>query len=137
MTQPIRILEERFGIPARVWDRFALLAEQQTVFIGTKEVMAFAAVRPLRRGIRLLRVFPRSVKPTTWAMQLFGSHATRNVIEVTSEQAAKLINGGEIRIEAEVEDGFVLIRWQRYVVGVGLYHRPILKSHIPRHRPVD
>ncbi|MEO0080036.1 MAG: hypothetical protein ABIK44_05110 [candidate division WOR-3 bacterium] len=137
MRDHLRVLESRFGIPAEVFEQFATRAEQETVFIGTREALQFDEVRPLRRGIRLLRIFPRSIKPTTWAMQLFGRYARRNLIDVTAEQAAELINGSQIRIDADVEDGFVLIRWQRYVVGVGLYHRPVLKSHIPRNRPVD
>jgi len=31
----------------------------------------------------------------------------------------------------------VLIRWRRFVAGVGFYKRPVLKSQIPRFRPVE
>jgi NOL1/NOP2/fmu family ribosome biogenesis protein len=130
-------IARRFGIPAEVLGRYSGLVDQDTVFIGTPEVMKFDAVRPMRRGIRLSRIFPHSVKPTTFALQVLGRHATRNVVDVEDEQVKALINGGSLRIEAEVDDGFVLIRWKGFAVGIGHYRRPNLRSQIPRIRSVE
>lgn len=128
---------DRFGMPASVLAGLALEATPAAVFVGTPEVMSFASVKPLRRGLRFCRVFPHSVKPASHAMQLLGKWATRNCIKVTAEQAVVLVNGGEVSIEADATDGFVLICWEEFVLGTGLYHRPRLKSQIPRFRPVD
>ena len=132
----MRELAERFGIPREVFDRLGVVEDQETVFVGTREVMEFDAVRPMRRGIRLARVYPYSVKPTTFGMQVLGGQATRNVVDLTDEQAKLLINGGSINTEVEANNGFVLLRWRGLVVGVGFYKRPVLKSQIPRFRPV-
>jgi len=137
MNRRVRELSVRFGIPADVFDRLTVIEDQETVFVGTSEVMEFDAVRPMRRGIRLARVFPYSLKPTTFGVQVLGRGATRNVVDLTDEQAKLLINGSSLTIEAEVENGFVLLRWRGYVVGVGFYKRPVLKSQIPRFRPVE
>ncbi|MGQ9677832.1 MAG: methyltransferase RsmF C-terminal domain-like protein [bacterium] len=115
----------------------ALKKDQGTIFVGTPEVMRFASLKPLRRGIRLCRIFPHSVKPTTASMQILGESAAKNRIEVNEVQAKGLVNGSSIEIDAEVEDGFVLIVWQGFVLGVGFYKKPILKSHIPKFRPVE
>jgi NOL1/NOP2/fmu family ribosome biogenesis protein len=133
----VRELSERFGIPAETLDRLAAVEEQETVFVGTPEVMEFDAVRPMRRGIRLARVYPYSLKPTTFGMQVLGGHATRNVIDLSDEQAKLLINGGSLSTDVEADNGFVLVRWRGFVVGVGFYKRPVLKSQIPRFRPVE
>jgi NOL1/NOP2/fmu family ribosome biogenesis protein len=130
-------LARRFGIPAEELARLACLNEQETVFIGTPEAMRLDTVRPMRRGIRLCRLFPHSVKPTTFALQVIGRHATRNVVDVDDEQAKVLINGGDVQVEADVEDGFVLLRWKGFPIGVGHYRRPVLRSQIPRIRPVE
>jgi len=127
----------RFGIPESAAERLEVLGAPDVVFIGTPEVMKFDACRPMRRGIRLCRVFPHSLKPTTWAMQVLGRRATKNVIDVTEAQAASLINGGDVELDAEAQDGFVLLRCRGFIVGVGLYRRPIVRSQIPRHRPVE
>jgi len=137
MQRQQREVFTRFGIPESAAEGLEVLGAPDVVFIGTPEVMKFDACRPMRRGIRLCRVFPHSLKPTTWAMQVLGRHATKNVIDVTEAQAASLINGGEFEIEAAVDDGFVLIRCKGFTVGVGLYKSPLLKSQIPRHRPVE
>ena len=137
MNRHVREMIERFGIPRDVFDRLAAVEDQETVFVGTPEVMEFDAVRPMRRGIRLARIYPYSVKPTTFGMQVLGGHATRNVVELTDEQAKLLINGGSINAEVEADNGFVLLGWRGFVVGVGFYKRPVLKSQIPRFRPVE
>jgi NOL1/NOP2/fmu family ribosome biogenesis protein len=130
-------LVRRFGIPDKVFSGLEVMEEQETVFVGTPDVMEFDAVRPMRRGLRMCRVFPHSVKPTTWAMQVLAKDATRNCIDLTKEQASAIINGGELDIESGASDGFVLLRWNGFVVGIGLYKRPRLKSQVPRYRPVD
>ena len=137
MNRHVRELSERFGIPREAFDWLAAVEDQETVFVGTPEVMEFDAVRPMRRGIRLARMYPYSLKPTTFGMQVLGGQATRNVIDVSDEQAKLLINGGTVNADVEADNGFVLIRWRGFVAGVGFYKRPVLKSQIPRFRPVE
>ena len=137
MNRRVRDLIERFGIPKEVLDRLAAVEDQETVFVSTPEVMEFDAVRPMRRGIRLARIYPYSLKPTTFGMQVLGGQATTNVIDVDDEQAKLLINGGSLSADVEADNGFVLIRWRGFVTGVGFYKRPLLKSQIPRFRSVE
>ena len=137
VNRRVRELSERFGIPREAFDWLAAVEDQETVFVGTPEVMEFDAVRPMRRGIRLARMYPYSLKPTTFGMQVLGGQATRNVIDVSDEQAKLLINGGTVNADVEADNGFVLIRWRGFVAGVGFYKRPVLKSQIPRFRPVE
>ena len=137
MNRRVRELSERFGIPREVFDRLAAVEDQETVFVSTPDVMEFDAVRPMRRGIRLARMYPYSLKPTTFGMQVLAGGATRNVVDVSDEQAKLLINGGTLSTDIEADNGFVLIRWRGFVAGVGFYKRPVLKSQIPRFRPVE
>jgi NOL1/NOP2/fmu family ribosome biogenesis protein len=134
---PVEFLRKRFLLPEDWLNGLETCKDQETIFVGTPEVMEFNTVKPLRRGIRLCRLFTFSVKPTTFAMQVLGRAAAANRIEVDEEKAKLLINGGTIEIDAEVENGFVIIVWQRFVVGVGIYKKPVLKSCIPKFRPVD
>lgn len=133
----VREVLERFGITREAVAEHEFLVAPEAVFVATPEVMAFDAVEPLRRGMRFCRFYPRSIKPTSHAMQLFGRQATRNRVVVDESDAVTLVNGGSVNVEAEADDGFVLICWREYVLGTGLYKRPVLKSQIPRFRPVD
>lgn len=137
MTKRMREIRERFGISKDAFAGLRALEDQETIFVGTREVMEFDAVRPMRRGIRLARMYPYSLKPTTFGMQVLGRQATRNVIALSDEQARRLVNGESLSIEADAENGFVLLKWQGFVAGVGFYKRPVLKSQIPRFRPVE
>ena len=137
MTKRVREVRERFGIPKDAFAGLRALEDQETIFVGTREVMEFDAVRPMRRGMRLARMYPYSLKPTTFGMQVLGRQATRNVIELSDEQARRLVNGESLSIEADAENGFVLLKWQGFIAGVGFYKRPVLKSQIPRFRPVE
>lgn len=135
----VRGLLERFGVPAEALAGLDVVEGQGAFFIGTRKVMAFDAVRPLRRGIRFCRVFPRSVKPTTHAMQVLGRHATRNCIDLDRKSVVRLIGGEQLQFQAppDVENGYVLVRVDGFAAGVGLYRRPVLKTQLPRYRPVE
>jgi NOL1/NOP2/fmu family ribosome biogenesis protein len=137
VNRRVRQVVERFGIPEDTFRSLAVLEDQDVIFAGTPDAMEFDVVRPMRRGIRLCRLFPYSVKPTSWAMQVLGGAATKNVISLGDDEAKTIINGGQIRKEADVEDGFVLLRWKGFTIGVGVYRRPELKSQIPRFRAVE
>jgi len=137
VTKRAGAIRERFGIPKDAFGGLRALETQETIFVGTREVMEFDAVRPMRRGIRLAKMYPYSLKPTTFGMQVLGVQATRNVIEVNDEQAKRLVNGESLKVEADATNGFVLLRWRGFVAGVGFYKRPVLKSQIPRFRPVE
>ncbi len=137
MNRRVRDLAKRFGIPDEAFGQLKVIEDQETVFVGTPEVMGFDDARPMRRGIRLARIFPHSLKPTTFGMQVLGRQATRNVVELSDEQAKRLINGGSTSADLDADNGFVLLRWRGFIVGVGFYKRPVIKSQIPRFRPVE
>jgi len=139
MLSQVREICQRFGIPESVFEGLVEVQVQDTVFVATEEVMSFDLVRPMRRGLRFCRMFPRSTKPTTFAMQVLGRSATRNCVDVDETTARQLVNGSQAEIEAgeDVENGFVLIRCRGFVLGTGLYKRPVLKSQIPKYRPVE
>lgn len=137
VNRRVRELSQRFGIPMDTFEKLVVKEDQETVFVGTNEVMRFDSVRPMRRGIRLARIYPYSLKPTTFAMQILGGLATRNVVDLGDEETKLLINGGSLNTEVDADNGFVLLRWRGRVVGVGFYKRPVLKSQIPRFRPVE
>ena len=70
-------------------------------------------------------------------MQVLGRQATRNVVDVSDDQAKLLINGGNRVSTSRPTTGSFCIRWRGFVAGVGFYKRPVLKSQIPRFRPVE
>jgi NOL1/NOP2/fmu family ribosome biogenesis protein len=127
-------LAQRFGFPDNVFRDLALVDHEEDVFITTPEAEEFDRIKPVRKGIRLARVFAHGIKPTTNAMQLLGGHATKNAIEVNEEQAAAFVQGEAALLTADAEEGFVIVKHGGFVLGVGVYRRGLLKSQVPLSR---
>lgn len=89
-------------------------------------------------GLPFLRVNQEHPKPTTDALQVFGEHATKNVIELEKEDARKFVSGENVAKEFDVDDiGYVIVAYDDEVLGCGLYFPGELKSQIPKGRRVE
>jgi len=127
-------LTRRFGFPEDLFDDWELVEHEDDVFITTPEAYDFDRLKIVRKGIRLARVFAHGIKPTTNAVQVFGRHATRNVVDLDSQQVHRFVQGEELQLEVPVEPGFLVVRHDGFAVGVGLYKQGVLKSQVPHSR---
>ena len=135
MTKPIyEQFVRRFGFPEGLLRTYALVEHKEDVFITTPEAGKFEGVKPVRKGIRLARILPHGIKPTTNAMQLLGIQATRNVLDLDLFQAREFVQGTPIELTAPVEEGFVIVRHDGFILGVGLYRPGSLRSQVPLSR---
>jgi NOL1/NOP2/fmu family ribosome biogenesis protein len=76
----------------------------------------------------------RPWKPTTSALQVFGRHATKNVIHLDSINAMIFLEGKTQVIESNSEPGYVVVFYRGEVLGCGLYSHGKLVSQIPKER---
>jgi len=88
-------------------------------------------------GMTFLRTRQEHWKPTTRAVQRVGAHATRNVIELDSEQASRFIAGEDQPLpEWEGDWGYLIaaheIAGAIEPIGVGLYLYDELRSVVPK-----
>ncbi|UCD04831.1 MAG: hypothetical protein JSV98_06830, partial [candidate division WOR-3 bacterium] len=129
-------LSERFGITGDNLAQFALFRYRNEQCISTPEVFSFREVSAIRKGLECGRVYGHDLKPDNDFVQLFGSSATKNVIEMKEWQVTKFLRGEIVRINETlpVEKGFVIIRYQGLPVGVGKYNGIEIRSAIKRER---
>ena len=129
-------LSEHFGITADRLAQFALFRHRNEDFISTPEVFSFREVSAIRKGLECGRVYGHDLKPDNDFVQLFGSSATKNVIEMQEWQVAKFLRGETVKINEPltVEKGFVIIRYHDLPVGVGKYNGSEIRSAIKRER---
>lgn len=130
-------LVDRYGIdPAALfmytfWEKGA-----GKVWAFRADVPSPVAVEAL--GIHVLRTRQRHWKLTTDGAQLFGRWATRNVLTVPPDTAAAFWAGEERRIDAEVDDGYVIVAQELTdrpePLGIGLYLEGELRSIVPKGR---
>lgn len=124
-------LEERFGIGQQHFSGFGLyMGSKGRVFLGPKRIPGPAT--PVSVGILIARI-SGSVKPSTNLLQLFGRHATRNVMELSKDEAIRYLNGEDLRVsEKKVTDGYVLLQYLEFPLGCGMLKKGVIKNMLPK-----
>ncbi|UPM43982.1 DUF7122 family protein [Halocatena salina] len=132
--------DERFGIDPAVFDGYSFWEK------GAGKLWAFAGDVPdpitvEALGLTALRVRQEHWKPTTDAVQRFGHHATRNVIELADPEARTFIAGEDQQLAWDGDWGYLIVTRSTVddtePLGVGLYLHGELRSQIPKGRRRD
>ncbi len=132
--------KQRYGIPEEVFRDVEFLETRKAIWMVSQEMLSQEnqSILSLKRinfaGIRLLRKTGRSFKPTTSGLQIIGSNATKNVVELQRDTLMQLLKTGHVKADLPEQRGFVILRYQGTVLGCGLIKDGILYSQFPRGR---
>jgi NOL1/NOP2/fmu family ribosome biogenesis protein len=128
--------ETRFGIGRDVLGEYSFWEK------GAGKIWVFngEATDPSRIeaiGMTFLRTRQDHWKPTTRAAQRFGTHATRNVVELGPERASRFVAGEDQELpEWDGDWGYLVvthrIAGETAPIGVGLYLYDELRSVVPK-----
>lgn len=131
----IWFMEQRFGIPAGDFSDCLLFKHRQSWWLLKKKA-SVPIPCSLKVGMVGLKAFQKVgayTKPTTRLIQCLGRRATRSVRNLTEEELRILMNKGSIdEPNWEIEDGYVILQFGAYVLGLGLLVRGKILSQIPR-----
>ena len=126
---------ERFGIDPAVFENFSFWEKGK----GKIWIFADAVPSPIRvegLGMTVLRTRQEHWKPTQSAIQRFGRHASRNIIELDGEAAATFVRGEDQELDWEGDWGYLIaahsLGGEREPIGVGLYVYGELRSTVPK-----
>ena len=128
---------DRFGIPEATFEGVTFWEK------GKGKIWAFSGnvVDPFDAeglGMKVLRTRQEHWKPTTDAVQRFGRDATRNVIELDDEAAARFAAGRDQELDWDGDWGYLIaahgIAGDVEPIGVGLYLHGELRSTVPKGR---
>ncbi|HYR03412.1 MAG TPA: hypothetical protein VES58_08715 [Syntrophobacteria bacterium] len=124
---------DRFGMNLSVFAGYELRKRGTTIWIMRSDprLPALARLKVRSVGLMLLRQVGRYLKPTSAALQLWGSYAKENVIRLSSEKLEELVEQGEIRGDFSGTPGYVIVSLEDLPVGCGLYLPPRLLSRLP------
>lgn len=129
--------DDRFGMEQSVFSPYTLWER------GRGKIWAFrgeqeSPVAVEAMGIHILRTRHRFWKPTTDAMQLFGGHATKNIVDISRSEASAFWQGDDVAIEWERDPSYVVVFHEygrtRVPLGVGFAKENLLESLIPKGR---
>jgi NOL1/NOP2/fmu family ribosome biogenesis protein len=129
--------DDRFGIEPAVFEDHTFWER------GNGKIWAFAGdldspadIEAL--GMSFMRTRQEHWKPTTEAVQRFGAHATRNVIELSRSEAEAFLAGYSQELDWDGDWGYLIasheIAGDTEPIGVGLYVHGELRSQIPKGR---
>ncbi len=125
--------EERFGIPRETFQDYLLLstAKNYWLFIAPPDLRPLQNLKVQTVGLLFTRRVSRWLKPTSTALQRFGHLATKNVLELSPSELDRLRREKRLPFEAEMEEGYVIIKCEGKVWGCGLYAQGKLISFLP------
>ncbi|MFC4549005.1 MULTISPECIES: DUF7122 family protein [Halorussus] len=131
---------ERFGIDPETFDGYTFWEKGK----GKIWILRGDTASPIRieaLGMAFLRTRQEHWKPTTNAVQRFGREATRNVVELTREQARTFARGDDQEIDWDGDWGYLVaaheLAGDREPLGVGLFLHGELQSLVPKGRRRD
>lgn len=134
-------LRERFGLPAAALAPYHLYRDGEAdALIVPRGHRPPVAPSPLRRGLLAMRTHLVVPKLTVPGALLLGQAATRNRLELTEQQAARYLERSVFPVAPdqldEATEGYVLLRREEQVVGLGLLQQgdegPEIRSLFPR-----
>ena len=128
-------LEERFGIPEKVFDGYFLLKGKKnwSLLKNVPEGTPASRLKVARAGLRAFQKVGAFVKPTTRMIQIFGHSATRGKLEVDESQLSRLLAGEELSLDLDMEKGYVILTFgANHILGMGFFIEGRVRSQIPR-----
>lgn len=129
------MMGSRFGIPPEAFEAVSFFLRGRNVWAFSLPHLPDLDYEAV--GLRFLSLRGRVPKPTTYALQLFGSLATKNAVDLSDGEAGRFIAGERQSLSAPVEDGYVVVSHRGDVLGCGLYSRGELISQLPKERRID
>jgi NOL1/NOP2/fmu family ribosome biogenesis protein len=128
------VLQKRFGIaPAVLAEMCLLQRNRRQVFLAAGDHRP-PVDPPAATGLPLMHLSMKNPKLTTAGAAFLGPYARRNVLEVDVEQRRRYLTRRSFSLRPEQlpkdsDDGHVLIRHQRSVLGVGELRKAAMKVH--------
>ncbi len=125
--------EERFGIPPETFENYLLLstAKNYWLFVKPPELRPLQNLQVQTVGLLFTRRVSKWLKPTSTALQRFGHLATKNIVELGPLELDRLRREKRLEFEADLEEGYVIIKCEKKIWGCGLYAKGKLISYLP------
>lgn len=128
-------MEQRFGIPASDFDDTLFFSHRQSWWVLKKSssITVPGALKVDMVGLKAFQKVGSFIKPTTRLIQVFGRRAKKATRNLTEKELRTLVRDGAIDFpECGLENGYVILCFEKYVLGLGLLIRGRLTSQIPR-----
>jgi NOL1/NOP2/fmu family ribosome biogenesis protein len=84
-------------------------------------------------GLKAFTRVGKFIKPTTGMIRVFGNKASKACFNLSKEELDRLLAGENLMAETTLEDGYVILRHEEDILGMGLLMNGKICSQLPRH----
>ncbi len=125
-------LEERFGIERIHFKSYEILKGtfNYWLFPKTSYLEYLVNLQVQTVGLLFLRKVSKYLKPTSAFLQRFGYLASKNIIELTTEELKILKEKGKIKKSLPLEPGYVIFKKESLILGCGLWISGTIISYL-------
>ncbi|MEW6665582.1 MAG: hypothetical protein AB1512_10245 [Thermodesulfobacteriota bacterium] len=115
-------MEDRFGIPASAFDDYLMIEKSRSRWLlrRSPHLKSMLSYKVSSWGMKAFQRVGHFIKPTTRVIQVFGTLATRAVVQLGKGQLQCMIDGKDLYIESALENGYVILALEDHVLGMGL-----------------
>lgn len=108
------------------------------LFIINKEVFALdqSRLRVNSMGLYIAEIKGTDIRLSIEGSQLIGPKATKNVIELSKEQARSWLKGEDIQVTGDYS-GFVILKHNNDFLGSGKYKQGTVLNFVPKTRRIS
>ena len=128
-------LEERFGIPEKLFDDYLLFSRKKswTLVRNGPHVISASRLKVAKAGLKAFKRVGHFVKPTTRMIQTFGPFATKAKISINEVQLSRLLAGEQFPVHLGPDQGYIILTLEDgRILGLGLLIKGTLRSQLPR-----
>ena len=150
MTRPLIVpnpakitgyFRDRFGIPEDIFDTYLFLENTKNVWAtkGTDDLESLLSLKLFQfAGMHILRRIHQYYKPTSYGLQQFGGHASRNVVQLNRFELRGLLEHGILPLgkSPDAEPGYVILSYHGQPLGCGIYREGTLAHSFPKGRSI-
>ncbi|RPI74330.1 MAG: hypothetical protein EHM45_19270 [Desulfobacteraceae bacterium] len=129
-------MEERFGLPVKLFDDFLLVAKKDSWSLLKKSTWLepAAGFKTVSIGLKSFRRIGEYIKPTTRFMQVFGVQAQKSRYDLNESELARIMANEPIEVEWPIEPGYVILAHQDHIIGLGFLKFNRIQPQLPRQK---
>jgi NOL1/NOP2/fmu family ribosome biogenesis protein len=127
-------MERRFGISENVFAGYLLFKRKRSwrLLKNSPFLQSASQLKVAGVGLKAFQRVGKFVKPATRMVRMFGHLATRARVEMDEVQLQKLVDGEPLKVELDVEDGYVILSFKDRILGLGLLIEGKVHLQMPR-----
>src|SRR3989344_4752333 len=126
-------IKEQYGIESLELEYVFLRNNEDKIFIANRDIarIDLNKIKVNNIGLYFCAIENDEVRLTVEGTQLIGKKATKNIVELDSEQVKEWFKGNDIEVEKDIS-GFVILKHNNDFLGSGKYKNNKIINFLPK-----